>query len=192
MGNLLLLLCTIAASADDDVTLERIDPRGVAGSLVICGGGTLPDAVMDRFVDLAGGEESRLVVIPTASERADEASEESLLASWKGRKLASVGLLHTRSRGEADEPDFVAPLSSATAVWFGGGAQSRLSEAYVGTAVERELQALLHRGDRRHFGRCCDPITFDDCQRESRSEHWRWFGPPARGGYRSTFPQEKS
>jgi len=114
--------------------------------LVICGGGALPDAVIDRFVELAGGEEARLVVIPTASERADKAPDESLLATWKNRSLASVTLLHTRSREEADKPDFVAPLKTATAVWFGGGAQSRLSEAYVGTAVERELEALLHRG----------------------------------------------
>lgn len=146
MNSLLLSLCAIAASANDDVTRERIDPQGVAGSLVICGGDALPDAVMDRFVELAGGEEARLVVIPTASERADKASEESLLASWKDRTLASVTLLHTRSREEADKPEFVAPLKTATAVWFGGGVQSRLAEAYVGTAVARELQALLRRG----------------------------------------------
>src|SRR5262245_65462416 len=42
-----------------------------AGALVIVGGGGLPDPIRDRFLQLAGGQKARLVVIPTASYKAD-------------------------------------------------------------------------------------------------------------------------
>ena len=55
-------------------------------------------------------------------------------------------MLHTRSRAKADEPGFTRPLEEATGVWFSGGDQSRVTEAYLGTAVERALHAVLERG----------------------------------------------
>jgi cyanophycinase len=128
-----------------------LDPNGIRGALVICGGGSLPDAVRDRFIELAGGKESRLVVIPTASETAeatiaDPTRQERLLAPWKLKGAAEVQLLHTRSKEKANEDAFVEPLKKATGVWFGGGDQSKIAEAYLGTAVEREIVALLTRG----------------------------------------------
>src|SRR5206468_6934717 len=42
---------------------------------------------------------------------------------------------------------FVKPLTEATAVWFGGGDQNKIMEAYRGTLVEKELHKLLqHNG----------------------------------------------
>jgi hypothetical protein len=38
------------------------------GSLVICGGGGLPESVRKEFVRLAGSPKAKIVVIPTASE----------------------------------------------------------------------------------------------------------------------------
>ena len=64
--------------------------------------------------------------------------------AWPGR--ASVQLLHTRSQDEANDPAFCRPLDEATGVWIGGGTQTRLSESYVDTEVERQLKALLARG----------------------------------------------
>ena len=60
--------------------------------------------------------------------------------------MASATLLHTRSRARADEPGFARPLEEATGVWFSGGDQSRVTEVYLGTAVERALHAVLDRG----------------------------------------------
>src|SRR5262249_32742833 len=40
----------------------------------------------------------------------------------------------------------VAPLKAATAVWFVGGRQWRLVDAYAGTRTEREIRAVLERG----------------------------------------------
>jgi cyanophycinase len=144
---MLCLAISLAPSlARADSPAPRIDASGIRGALVICGGGSLPDSIANEFVRLAGGEKARLVVVPTASSRADEDEGKSLEKLWSSKGVAKVVALHTRSRERADDPEFVAPLREATAVWFGGGQQSRLSEVYVGTAFEKEIVALLARG----------------------------------------------
>ena len=125
---------------------ERIAASGISGALVICGGGKFPEEAARRFMKLAGGSKARLVVIPTASADADKPDTEKYLSSWRKRMPASVALLHTRSRQRADAEDFVKPLREATGVWLGGGSQSRISAAYLGTAVEKALYELLARG----------------------------------------------
>src|SRR5262249_25462749 len=58
----------------------------------------------------------------------------------------SVVLLHTMDRDKANDPAFVKPLTEATGVWLSGGDQSRLIDAYHGTAVEKELRKVMQRG----------------------------------------------
>jgi cyanophycinase len=114
------------------------------GALVIAGGGKLGPAVLDRFIELAGGPVAPVVVIPTAGEEVKD--------GWlAGSVLARAGMtnltgLHTRDRAEADSDGFVEPLRKARGVWFEGGRQWRLVDSYLGTRVERELFALLERG----------------------------------------------
>jgi cyanophycinase len=127
---------TEAASAWETAQVE------LRGSLVIVGGGNLPDTVRDKFLNLAGGKSAKIVVIPTASDTADSKAGEM----WKRHGAASVVVLNTKDRSKADEDTFLKPLREATGVWFGGGDQSRLTAAYLGTGVERELRKLLERG----------------------------------------------
>ena len=116
------------------------------GTLLIVGGGKLPDAIRLHFVELAGGKKARIVVIPTASNKADQPALVQTYLSFKSMDVQSVVLLHTRDRKMADDLTFIKPLTEATAVWLTGGDQSRLSLVYHGTAVEMELQKLLGRG----------------------------------------------
>lgn len=138
---------SVAAEPSTPSGVTWIDPAGIPGSLVIHGGGRLPDSVRDKFHELAGGENARIVVIPTASDQADEAARhDAMLEPWKSLGVADVQVLHTRSKEKANDETLVEPLKKATAVWFGGGQQSRIADAYLGTAVEREIMALLARG----------------------------------------------
>jgi cyanophycinase len=132
------------ASRSPSLAAKAITAPG--GSLVICGGGKLPDQVRDRFLELAGGPKARIVVIPTAHAYADTPQVKQALEIWKGQPLASVSLFHTRSRAKADDKDYVRPLAEATGVWIGGGRQQYLMDVYLGTEVERQLKALLDRG----------------------------------------------
>ena len=114
----------------------------VPGSLVIVGGGKLPDGVRDEFVKRAGGAgKARLVVVPTASEDAEKPEEaESYLAAWRKYQPAALTLVHK------PDAEGLKPLTEATGVWLSGGDQSRLTAAYKGQPVEAELLALLKRG----------------------------------------------
>lgn len=121
--------------------------EGFPGHLVVCGGGGEPVEVRERFLAEAGGPAARMVVIPTASARADADDAARVFTDpWRARGVAEVTLLHTRDREVADTEAFCAPLREATAVWMSGGQQSRLAAAYGGTRVERELLAVLARG----------------------------------------------
>ena len=116
-----------------------------SGSLVIVGGGHTPAAV-GTFVTLAGGPDSEFVLIPTAAESDPvdvKARKESFVNEFD---VTHVTVLHTRDRAEADTEAFVAPLKTARGVWFGGGRQWRLVDAYMGTRTQREIEAVLARG----------------------------------------------
>lgn len=147
-----IVCCSTAFSNDQAAgSFPWIDPAGLRGSLVIVGGGEQPDAVNEKFVELAGGKEARIVVIPTASDSANEVIADperaaKLAEFWKAHGAAEVQVLHTRSKEKANEDAFVEPLKKATGVWFGGGDQTKIAEAYLGTAVERELLAAVARG----------------------------------------------
>jgi cyanophycinase len=118
----------------------------VPGTLVLVGGGGMPKGVRDYFLELAGGKRARLVVIPTASSKADMPELLKGFGYWQAQDVASVTLLHTRRRDQANDPRFARPLHEATGVWLSGGDQSKLVAAYRGTTVEKELHDLLLRG----------------------------------------------
>lgn len=132
----------LAAVAKQAIAAGKV----LTGRLVICGGGRLPEQLPRRFIEFAGGEAARIVVVTTASVYADTDKMEPKLAFWRAQKLASLTVLHTRSRATADEAAFSKPLTEATGVWFVGGNQSWLTETYLGTATERELRGVLARG----------------------------------------------
>jgi len=60
--------------------------------------------------------------------------------------IKSITILHTTNRKIANSEDFVKPLRSAQGVWISGGNAGRLSEAYLDTLTQRELEAVLRRG----------------------------------------------
>jgi cyanophycinase len=126
--------------------LPAVPTKSERGSLMICGGGKLPDDVRDYFVALAGGAQARLVLVPTAHNVVDAAAIAREVAIWKSCGAGNVEVFHTRSRVEANDPNFIKPLAQATGVWFGGGKQALLSEAYCGTLVEKQLKEILNRG----------------------------------------------
>ncbi len=118
----------------------------VSGSLLLCGGGKLPDEIFDRFFELGGGDQGTLVVIPTASPRSDLVEVTEYLRNWTRFAWKQVRVLHANSRNEAEMSEFAESLDSATAVWISGGDQSRLTSRYLGTPVEAQLAQLVRRG----------------------------------------------
>lgn len=142
-----LALVVPAGIEDDDTPTVRF-LLSQNGTLVICGGGDVSDDVMLQFLEAAGGEDARLVVITTASETADsdEIEHDEDIEFFRNQKTARLTVLHTRSRETANDPEFVRPLSDATGIWFIGGKQNWLADSYLGTATERKIHDVLQRG----------------------------------------------
>jgi cyanophycinase len=133
-------------SADDNVFGLSDAAVKKSGSLVIAGGGDLPDEVYDEFVRLAGGKQARLVLIPSAYNYGNLTRIRSAFGGWREYKVASLDFLHTDSRQQADAAGFTRALERATGVWIAGGAQARLIRRYGQTRVEALLRQVLDRG----------------------------------------------
>ncbi|HEX2342001.1 MAG TPA: cyanophycinase [Vicinamibacterales bacterium] len=139
---LIVLLVLVAATA----AAQDVGPK--RGSLVAVGGGSrLGEAgIWRRFIDLAGGNEATIVVIPTAGE------EETYDQFWSGlRGLRDAGakhvtVQHTKDRKVADSETFVKAIREAAGVWLSGGRHWRLADSYLNTRTHKELAALLDRG----------------------------------------------
>jgi len=123
-------------------------PRAVEklpGSVVLAGG-TFIDAMGLEVVRLAGGDKARVVLIPTAYGPTDEEGVDQFRELWNRFHPASISILHTHDRAVANDPEFVKPLREATAVWFLGGIQSRLTDIYEGTLLHQEVRRVFERG----------------------------------------------
>jgi cyanophycinase len=118
-------------------------PELKSGSLVIVGGGSMPKDVVDRFVELAGGRDAKIVVLPTAVPRNETTDE--IPGFLKQAEVANVTVL-TQRYGEVEKEAFQSAVKSATGVWFGGGRQWNFVDAYEGTTAIELFHDVLRRG----------------------------------------------
>ena len=123
------------------------------GALVIVGGGGMDGTgIIEKFIELAGGANAKIVTVPTAGgNRAEDGSirqykEEDRIASWLKRGLKNVKMLHTHDPKVADTPEFVKDLREANAVWFDGGRQWNIVDSYANTLAYKEFHKVLERG----------------------------------------------
>ena len=119
------------------------------GSLVIVGGNArIAPKVFKKFIDLAGGPTANIVIIPTANGGRDfgPAYQGNVYPNFQQHGAENLQILHTDDRAVANSADFIKPVQEATAVWFMGGRQWRLADAYLNTKTQEALQDLLNRG----------------------------------------------
>ena len=126
------------------VRAQDIGPAN--GSLVIVGGALKDRAIIENFLDLAGGPEANIVVIPTAGTGDGYDDYWSGLKPFKEAGATNLTVLHTRDRKVANSDDFVKSIDEARGVWFSGGRQWRLADAYLHTKTHQALRELLNRG----------------------------------------------
>lgn len=139
-------LFTLAVGLAPETSFAKALVGPSKGSLLVVGGGRLPDVIVNRFIELAGGPNVPFIVIPTAGEAAnyDQSAREKDFLVKAGVKKITV--LHTRDRKLADTKEFAKPIRDAGAVWFGGGRQWRLVDSYLNTRTHRECWKVLARG----------------------------------------------
>jgi cyanophycinase len=100
--------------------------------------------ILRRFVQLAGGREADIVVIPTASQLRDTGPRYERLFSELG--AGRVSALDFDTRRDCDEPGRLERLKQATGVFFTGGNQLRLGTLLGGTPVAKALRVLNAAG----------------------------------------------
>ncbi len=115
------------------------------GSLIIFGGGSI--GFYKEFMELAGGPNSKIVVIPTAF---GGELKKDFLTNFKNRFLRqgfkNVTIVHTRSREEANTKEFVQPILEADGIWFSGGRHWRHADSYLNTLAHEAFYEVLNRG----------------------------------------------
>ena len=117
------------------------------GSLVIVGGGYLSDPqILTRFIALAGGFSAAIVIIPTAYEEDFAGPYTPYHEDFMRVSAQNLTTLHTRDRAIANSAAFVTAIDKAQGVWFMGGRQWRLADAYLHTETHAALERLLARG----------------------------------------------
>ncbi|HTX85078.1 MAG TPA: cyanophycinase [Streptosporangiaceae bacterium] len=124
-----------------------MDDGGSPARLLIIGGAEdrcCGSGLLERFVELCGGDEARIVLVTTATDVPEE-----VLAEYERvfRKLGVEQTTELRLRGRSDaDGDFaVQRLSDATGVFFSGGDQSRL-RTLVGSRTNDVISARLGDG----------------------------------------------
>lgn len=114
------------------------------GPLYIVGGGPQTPAMVEEFVQLAGGSgKARIIVMAMASgsgERSGETKANDL------RQLGATAMNVWVNREQADLDSVARLLDGATGIWFGGGDQNRLANVVRGTALERAIKARYAAG----------------------------------------------
>lgn len=141
---LIVASCSHSSLGTNAPTHARVGPDN--GSVVVVGGGNMGPEILQRFIDLAGGPDAPIVVIPTAGEDSVYPQDWSGLNGLKALGATHLTVLHTKRRSVAESDSFVAPIRAARGVWMPGGRQWRLVDSYLGTRTERELHAVLARG----------------------------------------------
>jgi len=114
------------------LTIAENPPKG---TLVIVGGGGMPQEIMDAFLKASGGKGGVVGIVPTSTSDPDGALKE-----WK-EDLDKAGLtcvpLDVRSREDASRPDLLQQARRCTGFWFSGGDQNRVGDMIVGTPLHR-------------------------------------------------------
>jgi len=143
------ILTTISAYAQNPIKIDSTETRHGPenGSLVIIGGGGATDEIWDKIIDLAGGvEKARFVIITNAM------GDSTHLYQNEGKAIRErigddrVTQLHLTTIREANDEANLGLIRNATGIFFMGGRQWRIADAYLNTLVHQEFFNLLDRG----------------------------------------------
>ncbi len=125
----------------------KISENRQRGWVIPIGGGdrkVRSSTILQRLVELSGGKDARMVIIPTASQL-DTAGQRTRDV-FRELGVKDIEIVDLATRADCDDPSFVEKLDAATGVFFTGGNQLRLATTIGGTAAAKALRAGNARG----------------------------------------------
>lgn len=114
------------------------------GALLLTGGESDAE-LMRRFIELAGGPDAPIVVIPTAA-KTGRGEDNPDLAALRKLGAKNAVLWHTLDRHTANSVQGTSTLGNVRGVWFSSGEAWRLADAYLHTLAHRQLFNVLDHG----------------------------------------------
>ena len=143
------ILFSINTYAQNPIKIDSTETRHgpEKGSLVIIGGGGSTDEIWNKIIELAGGKETaRFVVVTNAM--GDDIEQYKNEGRVLRERLGDdrVNQLHLLTIREANNEKNLDIIRNATGVYFSGGRQWRIADAYLNTLVHQEFLDLLNRG----------------------------------------------
>lgn len=100
--------------------------------------------ILSEFVKLAGGDEARVAIVPTAS--SIETAGLRYKAIFLGLGVQSAEVVYIGSREDANDEANLDLISNATGVFLTGGNQMRLSSIIGGTLLEKQVRERHEAG----------------------------------------------
>jgi cyanophycinase len=114
--------------------------------LVLFGGGKFPEAGVKRFVAYAGGEKSRILVIPWASERSPTEVLNDMKADMTMFPELTYELAPPAKEMGTRRDEFLKQLDAAGGVFFSGGDQVRITEVLKDKVVYDAIHQRYNKG----------------------------------------------
>lgn len=100
--------------------------------------------ILQRFVDLAGGSDAVISVIPTASQLPDTGDRYKEIFSGLG--AGETHSLPIDERSDTKNPDYLTTLERSSGIFITGGNQLRLSTILGGTPIAQAVRRLNAAG----------------------------------------------
>jgi cyanophycinase len=146
-------LAVAAALMTSNLFAQAPEYGPAKGTLLIQGGGSdVGTGIFETFINLAGGLDAKIIVVPTAGGNKNPDGsikvykEAEAIAPFTRRGATNVHMLHTADPKLADTEEFAKTLRDAKAVWFVGGRQWNIVDSYAKTLTEKEFHNVLERG----------------------------------------------
>jgi cyanophycinase len=120
---------------------SRVPEGGTRGHIVPIGGAENKEndpKILARFVDVSGGGDADIVVIPTASRMHETGDRYEKL--FEGLGARRVDVMDFDTRRDCQEPGRLERLRRATGIFFTGGNQLRLTTLLGGTPVAKLIR----------------------------------------------------
>src|SRR5918994_3982353 len=120
---------------------SRVAEGAARGYIVPIGGAENKEndrRILRRFVEVSGGEDADIVVIPTASKMHETGPRYEAL--FRDLGVARVSVMDFDTRRDCQEPNRLQRLEEATGIFFTGGNQLRLTALLGGTPVAQLIR----------------------------------------------------
>jgi cyanophycinase len=114
------------------------------GAAIVIGGGGDQPAIVKRIIELSGGADARILVLPISTSSTENPGR-SMASFFQEHGAKNVGIWIPKSKEEADGEASLAALKAARGFYFGGGDQKRGMNLLHGTKA-LEVIRKAHRG----------------------------------------------